>query len=461
LIASLGISPLTHFCLISLVVGIALLASFPHLLSEKQPVLGGRAEKAPLFQLPGTGLVALGLIALCSMVGEGAMADWSAVYLKQTVETSEGLAAAGYAAFSITMAIGRFMGDGLRARFGSVSLVRNGALLAATGMLCLLLVPHPFFVLIGFACVGAGFSNIVPLVFSAAGRTPAVTPAIAVACVTTMGYFGFLAGPPLIGFTAQLLGLRSALGIIVVTGVAMVLLAPNLTRKTSRLSPRRDGKTDRNRPSWKFAVPFLVQAFVVIGPWSGRADDKTPPAFHYWHMWTDDKGVSHVGSFVMHDFVLKSMNPPADPQWQDKLKAEGASLIITVQPVGWIGPWHEDPKPQWIVPLSGRWFIKTMDGTRVEMGPGDVCFGEDQNTKPDAFGHKGHYSGTLGKEPAVLMVVQMHGDDDQIVPYPDSAPLSAKLLKNSTLKTYKGFPHGMPTTEADTINADLLTFLKA
>lgn len=129
LIASLGISPVAHFCLVALVVGIALLASFPNLLSEEQSILGDGAERAPLFQLPARGLVALGLIALCSMVGEGAMADWSAVYLKQTVETSEGLAAAGYAAFSITMAIGRFMGDGLSARFGSVNLVRNGALL--------------------------------------------------------------------------------------------------------------------------------------------------------------------------------------------------------------------------------------------------------------------------------------------------------------------------------------------
>jgi hypothetical protein len=149
----------------------------------------------------------------------------------------------------------------------------------------------------------------------------------------------------------------------------------------------------------------LVFAVILVGPVC--ADGPTPPIFHYWHMWTDNKGVSHMTRFAMRNFVLESMNPPADPQWQDRLKANGATVIITVQPVGWRGSWHEDPKPQWIVPLSGRWFVQTMDGKRVEMGAGDICFGEDQNTRSDAQGHKGHFSGTIGTKPAVLMVVQL------------------------------------------------------
>jgi len=83
------------------------------------------------------------------------------------------------------------------------------------------------------------------------------------------------------------------------------------------------------------------------------------------------------------------------------MKAEGATVILTVQPVGWTGPWHEDPKPQWIVPLSGRWFVETTDGRRTEMGPGEISFGEDQNTRPNARSdHQGHLSGTVGNEPA-------------------------------------------------------------
>jgi hypothetical protein len=114
----------------------------------------------------------------------------------------------------------------------------------------------------------------------------------------------------------------------------------------------------------------------------------------------------------MDRFVLKSMKPPADPQWQGERTTGAMTTLVTVQPVGWIGAWHENPKPQWIIPLSGRWFVEAMDGTRVEMGPGEFSFGGDQScTKKD--GKQGHLSGTVGDVPAVLMVVQM---DDAPVP---------------------------------------------
>ena len=83
---------------------------------------------------------------------------------------------------------------------------------------------------------------------------------------------------------------------------------------------------------------------------------------------------------------------------------------MVVQPVGWVGEWHENPKPQWIVPLSGRWFVETMDGKRVEMGPGELSFGGDQNCKPDAQGRKGHRSGTVGNQPSVNLIVQLEKD---------------------------------------------------
>ncbi|WP_242072200.1 hypothetical protein [Nostoc sp. FACHB-110] len=89
------------------------------------------------------------------------------------------------------------------------------------------------------------------------------------------------------------------------------------------------------------------------------------------------------------------------------MKQSDATITFTVLPVEWVGDWHENPKPQWIIPLSGRWFVETMDGQRVEMGPGDISFGEDQNTKIDAQGHKGHLSGTVGNIPAVLVMVQL------------------------------------------------------
>jgi hypothetical protein len=155
---------------------------------------------------------------------------------------------------------------------------------------------------------------------------------------------------------------------------------------------------------------LLIWSFVAASAGYPRAlcaDDHKPPAVTYWHVWTDKNGVSHQTRDTLRDFHLKSMEPPASPQWQDKLRAQGATIIVTVQPAGWRGEWHENPHRQWIIPLSGRWFVETMDGQRVEMGPGQISFGEDQGTRPDAQGHKGHLSGTVGPEAAVLMIVQL------------------------------------------------------
>jgi len=153
---------------------------------------------------------------------------------------------------------------------------------------------------------------------------------------------------------------------------------------------------------------FVWTAFPMLND-AAVADDNAPPSVGYWHVWTDSNGVSHQTREKLTHFDFKSIEPPAAPQWLDRLKAEGASVVVTVLPVGWVGQWHENPKAQWIIPLSGRWFVETMDGKRVVMGPGDISLGEDQNTKPDAKGHKGHLSGTVGNEPCVTLMVQLKG----------------------------------------------------
>jgi hypothetical protein len=123
-------------------------------------------------------------------------------------------------------------------------------------------------------------------------------------------------------------------------------------------------------------------------------------------LWTGVGGISRLTQCTMTEFELKSMNAPADPQWQGTRLTGKMTTMMTVQPVGWIGAWHENPKPQWIVPLSGRWFVEAMDGTRIEMGPGEISFGGDQNCR-EVDGKRGHRSGTVGEVPAVLMVVQL------------------------------------------------------
>lgn len=132
-----------------------------------------------------------------------------------------------------------------------------------------------------------------------------------------------------------------------------------------------------------------------------------PPKLEYWHVWTDQEGVTHQTRCALTGFKMESMGGKASPQWNDHLLTSEESILFCILPVGWVGDWHENPKPQWIVPVSGRWFVETMDGTRVEMGPGELSFGGDQNSKPDAEGRVGHRSGTVGDEPCSLMVVQL------------------------------------------------------
>jgi len=131
------------------------------------------------------------------------------------------------------------------------------------------------------------------------------------------------------------------------------------------------------------------------------------PQITYWHLWTDEEGVSHQRQCTLENFTFKGVGD-ADPQWNNQHPRGESTVVFTIQPVGWVGDWHENPAPQWIVPLSGRWWVEAMDGTRREFGPGEISLGEDQNCKTDSQGRKGHRSGTIGDEPAVLMTVQLH-----------------------------------------------------
>jgi predicted outer membrane protein len=154
----------------------------------------------------------------------------------------------------------------------------------------------------------------------------------------------------------------------------------------------------------------MAGAVLVLTPAFGRAAGQDKPTVPYWHVWTDDNGVSHQNRCEFSAFKLQSISPGAAPSWLDKLSTPGATVLVVAQPPGWVGEWHENPKPQWIVPLAGRWFVETMDGKRVEMGPGELSFGGDQNTKPDARGRRGHRSGTVGNQTSVNLIVQLEKD---------------------------------------------------
>lgn len=216
----------THFTAGAVLLAVVLVLAFPRMVASRPTYRSG----APLFALPSRALLGFGIIAFCAHLSEGAMADWSAVYLRDTLGAGVAFAAVGYAAFSLTMTAARFTGDALVTRLGPVRTVRLGGLIAGLGLGVALLLGSPVFTLIGFACVGLGMATISPLVFSAAGRTPGVSSGTAIAAVATMGYTGFLAGPPFIGLIAGGVTLRVALGLVALLCLTVALLSGNVRR---------------------------------------------------------------------------------------------------------------------------------------------------------------------------------------------------------------------------------------
>lgn len=219
--ASQGIGPRPHLLAVSLPLAVVILVALRSLLPSNVDA----RSSGPAFVRPSRALVGLGLLTFCVMLGEGAMADWSAVYLDGTLGTGEAFAALGFGAFAIAMAAGRLSGDWLSARFGAVPVLRAGGIIATFGLAAALFIGTPFAALFGFACAGAGFSVGVPLALSAAGRYPGLAPGPAIAAVATVGYFGFLVGPPVIGFIAEVSSLRVGLAVVVILSAVYTLLA--------------------------------------------------------------------------------------------------------------------------------------------------------------------------------------------------------------------------------------------
>jgi len=199
---------------------------------------GDRSRREPTFSRPEPALVALGVLAFCCLLAEGAAADWSAVFVDDDLGASAGVAGLAYAAFSALMFLGRLMADRVTERVGPVRLLRGAGLLAGAGLAVGLAVGTPAAAIAGFAALGAGLSVVIPLTFRAAGQRGderAAGPALA--AVSTMGYTGFLAGPPLIGLVAELTTLGTALGLVAALAVMATVLA-RATATPARAEPR-------------------------------------------------------------------------------------------------------------------------------------------------------------------------------------------------------------------------------
>ncbi|WBU64569.1 MFS transporter [Paracoccus aerodenitrificans] len=235
----LGLEPLGHFALAAIIGGaIAFRAMVPARGAAPPRGQEGAASHG-IFVLPSGRLVLVGLIAFASAMGEGAMADWSAVFLENFDRVSEAEAALGFSAFSATMVLTRLSGGFVIQRLGPVRAARVSGLIAFGGLSIVMFSGGLAVALIGFAMIGIGYAVLMPLAFSRAANDPDTAPGPAIAGVAMVGYSGLLLGPPVVGFVAQLTGLRVSFGLLALLAIAAALLAPVLRVEPAQITRRQ------------------------------------------------------------------------------------------------------------------------------------------------------------------------------------------------------------------------------
>jgi MFS family permease len=238
--AALSISPLVHFGVVAVALSAASALSLRDLLAPRSERPIPPPDPHPSRHvMRGTALVLLGVVSFSSLVGEGAAADWSAVYLREDLGAGAGLAALAFVAFSLGMTACRFVSDRLIARFGPVAVVGAGGLAGAAGLALGVLVPRPVASIAAFAVLGAALAPVVPTAFSAAGNASHADQDAALGWIVTIGYLGSILGPILIGLTAEVASLRWGLAIPAVLGLAICAAAPSV--RTAAGGPQGPG----------------------------------------------------------------------------------------------------------------------------------------------------------------------------------------------------------------------------
>ncbi|MEO6837186.1 MAG: MFS transporter [Ginsengibacter sp.] len=236
LFVSKDLSPVIHFSFVCILAILMVLLSYkstiPHDVGNKQ------SQK--VFVKPDNKLLLLGLIAFCCLLCEGAMSDWSGVYFKNIVQSPPSLVTLGYVAFTATMALGRFMGDKLVTKFGVKRMLQLSGVMITTGLLTAVIFPYLLTATIGFLFVGFGVSSVVPIVYGLAGKSTTMSAGAALAAVSTIGFLGFLIGPPLIGFIAQAVSLRWSFTLIGILGFGTAVLARKLKLNQTTFNKTND-----------------------------------------------------------------------------------------------------------------------------------------------------------------------------------------------------------------------------
>lgn len=220
LMITIPLSPVIHFAIICATSFLLAFSAYKYML----PHNSGNSSQ-PIFAKPDSALLKLGLIAFGCLVCEGTMFDWSGVYFQKVVKAPAAFTTLGYVAFMSSMAAGRFIADWLVTKFSVKTMLQCSGLIIATGLLTAVIFPFLLPATIGFLLVGIGVSSVVPLVYGLAGKSKTMSPGVALAAVSTIGFLGFLVGPPLIGFIAELAGLRLSFTVIAMIGLGTTILA--------------------------------------------------------------------------------------------------------------------------------------------------------------------------------------------------------------------------------------------
>jgi len=221
---NIAVDTIPHFIIIFVLIVINTTINYRYLI----PGVATEAKKTSFFSKPESSLVQLGIIGFFSMATEGAMFDWSGVYFEEIVHAPEQFIIVGYASFMVMMALGRFIGDAVISRLGRKRTLQISGILMFVGMMTSVIFPLFYISTLAFMMVGIGVACNVPTVYSVAGQNKKVTPGVALAMVSSISFLGFLMGPPLIGYIAELTSLRYSYGVFAFFGVLMFIMVSKL-----------------------------------------------------------------------------------------------------------------------------------------------------------------------------------------------------------------------------------------
>lgn len=228
IVLTFQLNPFLHFVIVLFIITLLIFLNYSFLVKVKSPKKEEKKEKFSYFKIKDKSLIWLGIISFCCMASEGIMFDWSGVYFKEIIKAPGALVILGYTSFMVTMAIGRFLSDILVRRFGPRKVLITSGLVISFGLYLAVLLPYLIPCTIAFMLVGFGVSNVVPIVFNAAGNSQKVPTGIALTIVSSISFLGFLIGPPFIGYIAELTNLKYSFAIIGLFGLFISALTYNL-----------------------------------------------------------------------------------------------------------------------------------------------------------------------------------------------------------------------------------------